>query len=73
MPIFYKYKLFTIIGQTVSSIIPGQTDPTGSRFETFEKCPILPAQLNSYLIFNRVSRPRTILQDIRIGQLSSCP
>jgi hypothetical protein len=27
-------------------------------FETFEKCPILPAQLNLDLIFNRGSRPR---------------
>jgi hypothetical protein len=26
--------------------------------ETFEKCSILPAQLNPYLIFNRGSRPR---------------
>jgi hypothetical protein len=42
-------------------------------FETFKKCSILPAQLNPHLIFNRGSRPRTILQDSRIGQLSSCP
>ena len=31
----------------------------------------MPAQLNPYVIFNRGSRPRTILQDSRIGQLSS--
>jgi len=37
--------------------------------EAFEKNSILPAQLNPYLIFNRGSRPRTILQDSRIGQL----
>ena len=41
--------------------------------ETFEKCSILPAQLNRYFIFNRGSRPRAILQDSRIGQLTSCP
>jgi hypothetical protein len=26
--------------------------------ETFEKCSILPAQLNPYLIFNRGSKPK---------------
>ena len=38
-------------------------------FETFEKCSILPAQLNPYLIFNRGSRPR---QFCRIAELDSC-
>jgi hypothetical protein len=30
---------------------------TDNYFETFEKCPILPAQLNPFLLFNRGSRP----------------
>jgi len=29
--------------------------------ETFEKYPILPAQLNPYFIFNRGSRPRKVI------------
>jgi len=39
-------------------IVASEITTKPSYHETFEKRPILPAQLNPYLIFNRGSRPR---------------